>query len=154
MKRYFPQETPFSCGASAVRNILKQFNIVKSEKYLRKLCNTNENGTETINIIKAIKSFNLNAIEHQTKSLRRFLCLLINGLKENKKFIISVDNNQHWICAIQYYNKKVKIVDSDFLIERKILAPELNSKQLISMAYNYDKFNDKKYFHFIEVYGN
>ena len=150
MKRYYEQETPYSCGASAIRNVLKQFNIIKSEKHLRKLCHTNETGTSQKAIIKTLQSFNLTVKEIQTKSEQRFKRIIKTGLINNNKFILLVDNTQHYITAISYYNNKVKIIDSDFIVKRK-LSPELTMQQLINMSFNYDKIKNQKYFYIIQI---
>jgi ABC-type bacteriocin/lantibiotic exporter with double-glycine peptidase domain len=151
MRRYFPQETVNACGVSALRNVLKQFGIIETENKLRKLCKANDTGVNGKDIVNAIIKLNLNAAIHYTRSIRKFR-QIFKGLKTGKKYIILVDSIQHWICAIGYYNKYIKIVDTDFMIEKRRLAPELTERQIIEMAHCYDKFKDKRYFYFIEIW--
>ena len=150
MKKYFEQETPYSCGASALRNVLKQFSIVKTEKHLRKVCNVDTTGTSPANLIKAIEKFRLQYREIQTKSVSKFKQVIRDGLNKGNKFILLVDNTQHYISVISKTGRKVKIIDSDF-IEKGKISPELTMTQLVNMSYNYDKLTDKKYFYLIEV---
>lgn len=151
MKRYFEQEYENSCGATALRNVMMAFGLVRSEQYYRKLCKTTDKGTSAKNMVRAAQELGYTTKYINTKSFKRFWSVLVRGLKAGSKFIMLVDAELHWVAVLQYYNQKIKIVDTDFKVAGKGIAPERTMTQIIKMANVYDKINDRKYFCLIEI---
>ena len=148
MAKYFPQEKGFSCGASALRNCLSHFGITLTEAYLRKVCNTNkDDGTSFDDLYEASQNyFDVNEIVSISPNV--FQRRITKGLKNGKVYIISVDNHQHWISCVEYYNRKVKIIDSDW---EKGVVHWITMRQLVEMSFCYDKNSDRKEFLALEL---
>lgn len=147
MAKYFPQETNYSCGASALRNCLSHFGIVLTERYLRSKCNTNKEGTEPEDLYSACENY-FNVREIFSISPNVFQRRISKGLKQGKVFIVSTDSHWHWISVLEYYKRKVLIIDSDY---DKGLKHWITMKQLIELSFGYEKNEDKKSFYALEL---
>lgn len=144
--KIFKQETYYSCGASAVRNILNlYFKLRISEKRLRKLCNTDKNGTDKIGIMNTLANYGVETREFYNVNSEIFKENLINELKTGNNIICLVDNTTHWIVISGYYNKKFNIIDSDIPKGYK----QLTTNAIIKLCNNFDKIAEKNYYYFI-----
>lgn len=149
--KFKKQETPFSCAASSLRNcILSLENNAKDESYYRKLCNTTEQGTDTKDLLKAISELGYLHECITTKSQIRFKKKLKECLLNNGASIVVVDNLQHWVAVLEYNNKILTIIDSDF----STIKTKISIQNFCKSAFNFDKINNKYYFHFININKN
>ena len=148
---YKPQERDYSCGPAALRNCLIHFGYSITEKTIRKVCEANKEGTDEEGMYNGCFHFGFDPIELYSISPEVFKRKIIKGLKQGKVYIVSVEDGNHWISALEYKGRKIKIVDSDYRRFGKSIVQYLTSNQLINTSFCYDKFNKKKTFYAIEL---
>jgi predicted double-glycine peptidase len=113
-----PQEFKHSCGAGALRSILHYFGINKTEEEVRKATDTNKNGTQTQDIIKAARHFGLNTKAKYNMDVQD----LKDWLDQNKPVLIcfqawgskkyyKTKESGHYAVAIGYDDKNVYFQD-------------------------------------------
>lgn len=146
--KFHSQETNFTCGPSAIRNVLKVLGHKPiSEKRIRNLANTTKEGTDERGILKAFKYLEYECSTLQTKNKDYFKRVLLKTLKNNGVCIVIIDAINHWIPVIEYSYRKIVFIDSDF---RKI-KQRLNVKYFLSMCRNYDKYSKQEYYYLIKI---
>lgn len=152
MAKYHTQETDYSCGASAFRNILKFFGKNISEKRVRQVLGTTKEGTLAKEIIDGAKYYGYEYGIIETKSEKVFQNKIKKILNDGYCCILEVDKCTHWIAVLRYENKKFVIVDTEFKsLGGKSATQKLTLRQLTHMGYNYDKIKDKRFFLFIKL---
>jgi ABC-type bacteriocin/lantibiotic exporter with double-glycine peptidase domain len=147
MAKVYIQERDYSCGASAVRNILSSLNISVTEKTLREKCNTTTDGTELEGIMNCLWRYGITSKKIYTINKYRFQ----NEIRKTSQAIILTDSAWHWIALLGKENKRYIIVDSDFRLIKRSIRQSVTLKTLTEMADNYDKFKQKKFFAFIKI---
>lgn len=157
IKKYKRQSTQFTCGLAALVNCLLYFNIKTSERYLRNdvgIKSNKKHGTNPNGIIKGILYFGLDYKIHYSTSERVFKNKLFKAFKRDSTCIILVRHCAHWIAALEYRNKKIFIVDSEYKEEaQKKIEQNITFKNLASIANNFDQFYyQKNFFEFIEIF--
>lgn len=149
--KFLKQETGYSCGASALRNcILSLENIAKSEPYYRRLCKTNELGTNEKDIYKAALYLGYLVKSIQTKSEKTFRNKLKTNLINGGKSIVLIDGTQHWVAVVDYKDKYLTVIDSDFS-KLKVFK---TMSEFAKSAYNFDKHQNKYYYIIINIQKN
>lgn len=153
-KKYKEQETEWSCGASALRNILKHYKIVDvTERTVREACGTNKkNGTTEAGLIQGAEKYGLQTKEWESRSSEVFKRKVTKALKEGKALILNSDALHHWIVALEYHNRRIRIIDSMFRVNRKSIDQWVTLKQLAEMCDCYDRERERKYFYGIEAW--
>lgn len=145
--KWKPQETPFTCAPSALRNCLIFLNIYRTEKYIRYLMGTTKNGTSEKGILKCVGLLKLDYHVFLSKSFNTFRKNLLKCLKSGNPCILLIDACNHWVAAIKYEKRKIIIIDSEF----KTIFQSISLKNLKSLAYNFDKLESRGYYYFIEI---
>lgn len=144
----FKQETPFSCGASAVRNVIKSLDgIVPSEKYVRRVCQTTMQGTTEKGLIRGLIKLGYHTEEFYTENETTFKNRLKKKLTLGFKAIAIIQGSSHWIAVTEYSNKRITFIDSDF--KKAEQRYTLNEFALISK--NIDKINKRVAYYCIFV---
>jgi len=153
-RRYKSQETEYSCGSSAVRNILIHFKIADvTEATVRKACGTTKNnGTTEAGLLEGLEYYGLQTREWESISSQVFKSKVTKALKSGRAIILNSDALHHWIVALEYKNKKVRIIDSLFKDSHKSIDQWVTLKQLSEMCDCYDRERQKKYFYGIEAW--
>jgi len=152
--KYKSQATEFSCGASALRNVLIHFKIADvTEKTVRKACETTkENGTTEAGLLQGAEYYGLKTREWESISPSVFAVKISKALRDGKVVILNSDALQHWIVALEYSNRKIRIIDSMFKESKKSIDQWVTLKQLTEMCHCYDRERGKKYFYGIECW--
>jgi len=144
----FIQEKNYSCGASAVRNVIESLNgIVPSEKYVRRICKTTIQGTSDKGLVKGLTKLLYHTEEFYTENENTFKNKLIKILKDGKKAITIIQGSSHWIAVKGYENKKIIFVDSDFKKAEQLFTV----KEFLLISKNIDKINKKQFYYMIIV---
>ena len=150
--KYHKQINDYTCGSTALVNVMKDFGIELTEKYIRRLLGTNKEGTDGFSILMVAEDYNFETKEVKSKSIDVFKRKLIKDLKLGYKIILITDNNQHWISVLGYYNRKTKIVDSRYADElKKPIVQYVTAKQLADRSHNYDLETNVKEFYYIAL---
>lgn len=150
---YKKQEKTYSCGPAAIRNCLIHFNIFVTERAIRKQCNvTDTSGTNEDQLIQGCEYYGFNVTEIETRSIDVFKRKISKGLKQGKVYIASTEHHNHWVCILDYKNRKVKIVDSDYrkYVDKSIVQ-YITFKQLLETAHSYNKFDGIKTCYALEL---
>ena len=146
--KYHPQETNFTCGASAIRNALKALGHKPvSERRIRKLANTTKDGTDEHGILKAFEYLGFDCSALNTRSKDYFKRVLLKTLKSGGVCIVLIDSINHWIPVIEYFRRKIVFIDSDF----KTIKQRFNVRYFIPMCRNYDKYTKQEYYYLIKI---
>lgn len=143
---YQPQETPYTCGPASLKNCMLHYKVDVTESEVRKLCGTKKNeGTNEYQLEQAAISLGFKVRFIESKSPNVFKRKLSKGFSEGKVYIVSTEDHNHWISAVEYYNRKIKIVDSDYkkYVHKSILQ-YITFKQLLETSYCYNKFQKIK----------
>lgn len=150
-KKYFPQETYFTCGAASLRNCLIELgHRGYTEKTLRrKLNTTKENGTETWDLIKGIGDIGFKCRGWKTKSRERFIRIINKGLFRKNVFIVLQDATTHWVSVLRKEGRLIVVADPEFPKPIKMLT----QKEFLLLTENTDKIQLKKYFFAIEIHN-
>lgn len=148
---YKPQEREYSCGPAALRNCLIHFGKDITEKTVRMACETKKDGTDEDELIAGCEHFGFETKEIVSVSPNVFKRRLLKGLKNGKVFIVSSADHNHWIPVLEYKNRKLKVVDSDYQKEKKSIVQYITTKQMVDMTFCYDKFTNKKQFYALEL---
>lgn len=148
---YKPQEKSYTCGPAAIRNCLIHFGVELTEETIRKVCDTRKDGTDETSIIEACEYYGFETKEIESKSTDVFRRKISKGLKAGKVYIASTDSHCHWISVLEYKNRKLKIIDSDFREEGKSILQYITFKEFVEMAFGYDKFDKTKTCYAIEL---
>ena len=147
----YKQEKPYSCGSSAVRNVIESLGgVVPSEKYVRRICQTTIRGTDEKGIIRGLVKLGYSAEIFETSNETTFKNKLIKILKDGKKAITIIDNEIHWIAVTGYENKKIIFCDSDF----KKAEQYFTVKEFLLISKNIDKLNKKQFYYMIVIPEN
>jgi len=144
----FKQETPYSCAASAVRNIIESFGgVVPSEKYVRRICGTKIQGTDEKGLVRGLTKLAYHSEEFYTENETTFKNKLIKILKDGRKAISIIQGSSHWVAITGYANKKIVFCDSDF----KKAEQHFTVKEFLLISKNIDKLNKKQFYYMIIV---
>lgn len=136
----FKQEKNYSCGASAIRNVIHSLDgIVPSEKYVRRVCQTTIQGTTEKGLIRGLIKLGYFTEEFYTENETTFKNRLKKKLTSGFKAIAVIQGSSHWIAVTGYANKRVTFIDSDFRKAEQNFT--LNEFALISG--NIDKINKR-----------
>lgn len=149
--KYKLQEKGFSCGPAAIRNCLLKLGKNVTESYIRQLAHTTSNGTTEEDLFVAIESLGFTYKEYQTKSPQVFSKRLLKALKNGNPCIIATDSYFHWVAAIQYSKRKVKIIDSVFKESQKSYIQNLSTHVLKKMCLCFDRISLKSSYYLIEI---
>lgn len=106
------QETEYSCGAASVVNALRALGKRVTEREVRKLADTDHNGTDEVGVMQALRAYNYQASEYISKSRHvawRWLC---GAISQGSVAIICVDQSQHWVVVIAIATDRVILIDS------------------------------------------
>jgi len=148
--KYHKQETNFSCGASAIRNVFKAFGVSLTEKYLRKLLGTDSKGTDEFSLLMIGEDYGFKTKEVKSKSIEVFKRKVIKDLKDGYKLILAVDNYSHWIAVMEYKDRRIEIIDSRYHDDLgKKIKQYVTVKQLADRSHNYDIETNVKEFYYI-----
>lgn len=156
-KKYKAPETNFTCLVSGFRNCLIKLEFKASERYLRKLMKVDKTHGAGLayprNLIRGIKYYDLDFKINYSTSPNIFKRKLLKALKNNKVCLILIEDCNHWISALEYKNKRIKIVDGDFKkYAHKNIVQEMTPKEIVLMAANFDRlFYQKNFFEFVEI---
>jgi predicted double-glycine peptidase len=147
----YRQETKFSCGASAIRNVIESLNgIVPSEKYVRRICQTTIQGTNEKGIIRGLIKLGYSAEIFETSNEVTFKNRLKKILTQGKKAIVIIQENSHWIAVTGYSNKRIIFADSDF----KKVEQRFTLNEFTMICRNIDKINKKTCYFMIVISEN
>ncbi len=149
--KYKLQEKKFSCGSAAIRNCLLKLGKDISESYIRQLSNTTSNGTDENNLFIAIEALGFEYKSYQTKSGQVFSKHLLKALKSGNTCIIATDSYFHWIAAVEYHKRKIKIIDSVFKESDKSHKQNLLMSILKNMCLCFDRSTLKSSYYIIEI---
>lgn len=156
MSKYKPQEKEWSCGSSAVRNCLIHFKLANvTEKTVRNVCKTTKtNGTTDVGVVEGLEYYGLTVKVWESISPQVFQRRVTKALKDGRVLILNSDATLHWIVALEYSNRKVRVVDSSFkaIDGRKSVDQWITMRQLIEMCFCYERERAKKYFYCIEAW--
>lgn len=154
MGKYKPQEKDYSCGASALRNAILHFKIADvTEKTVRNICNTTrKNGTNENGLLEGAWYYGFETNEWEVKSPQVFKRKVTKALRAGRVIILNSDGLQHWILAIEYQNRKVRVIDSMYREAKKSIDQWLTLKQLAEMCNCFDRERNSKYFYGIECW--
>lgn len=144
----FKQETPYSCGSSAIRNVIESFGgVVPSEKYVRRICGTKIQGTDERGLIKGLNKLGYDVREYYTLNETAFKNQLIKILTQGKKAITVIENDAHWIAVTGYSNKRITFIDSDF----KKAEQHFTLKEFLLISKNIDKIKLQSFYYMLVV---
>lgn len=154
MGKYKPQERDWSCGASALRNVIIHFKIANvQEKTVRKACSTTrKDGTSENGLLEGAWYYGLETNEWEVKSPQVFKNKVTKALKAGRAIILNSDGLQHWVVAVDYQKRKVRVIDSMYRESRRSIDQWLTLKQLTEMCHCFDRGRNNKYFYGIECW--
>lgn len=146
--KWKPQKTRFTCGPASFLNCLLTFGISSTEEKLREIMKTTKYGTDERGFIRAAKFYGLSHRQHYTRSPLVFKRKILKALNLGHPCILITENGQHWVSAVEYSKRKIKIIDP---VEKK-MEMFLTSNQIIKLAFNYEKLSKNSYYYFLELY--
>lgn len=123
-----PDDT--TCGPIAIKHALSIFGKRKSVKLIRKVCNTNRNGTTTKNMIRGLNKLGYSVMLVEYATLHHLQSALKYRPGEQRAAILSylydMDDNDnphpesgHWAAVSSYLPSKSRIVIFDSSLARK-----------------------------------
>lgn len=148
---YKIQEKKFSCGPAALRNCLLKLGRNVSESYIRQLSHTTADGTDEESLFLAIKALGYEYKEYATKSAQVFSKYLLKALKSGNPCIVASDSYFHWIAAVEYKKRKVKVIDSVFKENDRSHKQNLSMGVLKKMCLCFDRSTLKSAYYIIEI---
>lgn len=113
------QETKSSCGAAAIRNVLKCFGKNVGEHRLRQLAGTDEDGTSEAGVLDALTHLGYHNEVYETMKTGHAKAALSKYLKEGCPVIIAVDQDTHWATVVGMLGKRYVLVDSERTVKNK-----------------------------------
>lgn len=146
------QKTNFTCGNAAFRNCLLTFGMNVSEERLRELMKTTKDGTDADNICEAAKKLDLNYKLVSSSSKDVFGRKLLKALKQDRPCILLVEDTSHWVAAVSYKKRKIKIIDSELIFAQNTIEKDFYLKEVLSWSMNFNKFTKETYFLLIEIW--
>lgn len=150
--KYHKQINDYTCGSTALVNVMKDFGIELTEKYIRRLLGTDRSGTTEDDLLRVSEDFDFITKEVKSKSIAVFKRKLVKDLKEGNKLIMCVDNNSHWISVLEYKDRRIKLVDSRYKDDLgKKIVQWLTVKQLTDRSHNFDLETNVKEFYYIAL---
>jgi ABC-type bacteriocin/lantibiotic exporter with double-glycine peptidase domain len=154
MKRKFKwhkQERQFTCGPNAWRNLLLKFGIRAAEETIRSIMETNSSdGTDSNGILNAAEAYEFDYKEVLSTSHDVFGRKIIKALKSNHGIILLTKACEHWVYVDNYSKRYIQVVDG--LKEDKERVTSYTLKELKQYAFNFDEFEKRSYFYFIEAW--
>jgi ABC-type bacteriocin/lantibiotic exporter with double-glycine peptidase domain len=105
------QEKSWSCGAASLANACRALGKRVSERRMRALCGTTENGTDETELIQAARALGLTATEFKGSDKGAAWAYVRAQLLEGRPSLLCVEQWQHWITAIGIVGDKVIVVD-------------------------------------------
>jgi ABC-type bacteriocin/lantibiotic exporter with double-glycine peptidase domain len=113
------QETKSSCGAAAIRNVLKCFGQNVGEHRLRQLAETDEDGTTEAGVLNALDHLGFTSEVFETEKATHAKAALIKYLKAGMPLIVAVDQDTHWATVVGMVGNRYVIVDSERTVKNK-----------------------------------
>lgn len=106
------QEQGFSCGAAAVVNALRALGKRVSERTVRALAGTNEDGTDESDITAAVRALGCAAAQFSTDNRKAALAWLMESLRNGRPVIACVDQWAHWVTIVGQLGSDIILIDS------------------------------------------
>jgi ABC-type bacteriocin/lantibiotic exporter with double-glycine peptidase domain len=114
------QETKSSCGAAAIRNVLKCFGQNVGEHRLRQLAQTDEDGTTEAGVLNALDHLGFTSEVFDTAKVAHAKAALSKYLAQGMPMIVAVDQDTHWATVVGMLgDKRYVIVDSERTVKNK-----------------------------------
>ncbi len=113
------QETKSSCGAAAIRNVLKCFGKNIGEHRLRQLAQTDEDGTSEAGVLSALDHLGFTSEVFETEKAGDAKAALSRYMKAGMPMIVAVDQDTHWATVVGQVGKRYVIVDSERTVKNK-----------------------------------
>jgi ABC-type bacteriocin/lantibiotic exporter with double-glycine peptidase domain len=114
------QETKTSCGAAAIRNVLKCFGQNVGEHRLRTLAGTDDDGTTEAGVMNCLDHLGFTSEVYETGKVGHAKAALLKYLKEGRPLIVAVDQDTHWATVVGMLGpKRYVVVDSERTVKNK-----------------------------------
>lgn len=145
------QKTNFTCGVAALRNCFLNYNINISEERLRELTKTTSLGAGAEDITKAAIKCGFNAKIRMSSSKDVFGRKLLKSLKAGHTCVVLVEDTTHWVAAVAYQKRKIKMIDSSFYGTLTKIEKDFTLKEVTHWAHNFNKFTGLDYYLWIDI---
>lgn len=113
------QETKSSCGAAAIRNVLKCFGQNVGEHRLRQLAGTDADGTSEAGVLDALDKLGYTSEVYETEKATHAKAALSKYIKDGMPMIVAVDQDTHWAAVVGKLGKRYVVVDSERTVKNK-----------------------------------
>jgi ABC-type bacteriocin/lantibiotic exporter with double-glycine peptidase domain len=147
---YYHQQTKFTCGPASIRNCLLALGYIYSERRIRNFTRTDRiNGTNERKILKALKELGFEYKAFYNKSENAFRQRIIRNAKSGNKMIILTDHEDHWISIVDYFNKKLEVIDPQQIRNKTYLTP----KEVSKWCLNFNRRTKETYYYGIIIFN-
>ena len=113
------QETKSSCGAAAIRNVLKCFGQNVGEHRLRQIAGTDDDGTTEEGVITALTALGYKSEVHDSSKVSEAKEVVARAVKSESPLIVAVDKDTHWAVIVGMLGKRYILVDSERTVKNK-----------------------------------
>lgn len=113
------QETKSSCGAAAIRNVLKCLGKNVGEHRIRQLAGTDEDGTTEAGVMDALDKLGYTSEVYEHEKVGDAKVTLTRCLKAGMPLIVAVDQDTHWATVVGMCGNRYVVVDSERTVKNK-----------------------------------
>jgi len=104
----------YSCGAAAIRNILRSYEIYVNEHKVWSYSRMTSEGVDEEDIMTALHRFGFEIKEHKFSNKKEAWVWLHTKIVSGYRIILSVYDGRHWVVAYGSCGDGIAIFDSDF----------------------------------------
>lgn len=136
--KFYRQQTDYTCGAASMRMILESVGIIKSEKEIARIMETNEeSGTWNKDFPKLAEEYKLNYSVKRNASLKNLKEYHKKGYKIIVCYYLPNEDVSHYAVLNKIDSKKVYLYDPEMGPNHKYSLKEFN--KLWSITSKHDK---------------
>lgn len=101
----------WSCGSSAVRNVMRVFGDRVGEDVIIGRVGTTKDGTDDFQIVEGLRSFGYDVTEHSFDDKKEAWVWLHTELVSGHAVVLAVDCWEHWVVAHGSMGERVSVFD-------------------------------------------
>lgn len=105
------QQQTWSCGPAALRNALRTLGKNVSEAQVRKVCGTDQTGTDEVGLMAGARELGFVAVPNHTRDVHTAWAFVRSNVLDGRPCILCMDSWGHWVTVIGIVGERVILID-------------------------------------------
>lgn len=106
------QATDWSCGPASVVNACQALGIRAAESRIRRLAESDSDGTDEVHLIQAVRALGLKATPWGGTGASAAWAFVRSNVADGRPCLLCIDQWSHWVCVVGSVGTRVIVADS------------------------------------------